>query len=89
MLREGRSIGWDYGKDAAERGLSLADTAQAFLFFRETLVRAALPGPAGAHDAEDTHIHRSLQEFLDEVFCAAMDAYERTLREQVTSRSSQ
>ncbi len=89
VLREGRSIGWDYGKDAAERGLSLADTAQAFLFFRETLVRAALPGPAGAHDAEDTHIHRSLQEFLDEVFCAAMDAYERTLREQVTSRSSQ
>lgn len=84
VLKEGRDIGWDYGQDAATRGLSLADTAQAFLFFRETLVHAARPGPAGIQDAEDTHIRRSLQEFLDEVFCAAMDAYERTLRDQVT-----
>ena len=88
VLKEGRDIGWDYGQDAATRGLSLADTAQAFLFFRETLVRAARPGPAGIYDVEDAHIRRSLQEFLDAVFCAAMDAYERTLRDQVTSGSS-
>lgn len=88
VLKEGRAIGWEYGLDAAKRRLSLADTAQALLFFRETLVRAARPGPSSSRDAEDAHIRRSLQEFLDAVFCAAMDAYEQALRNLITSESS-
>jgi len=88
VLEEGRGIGWEYGQDAAKRGLSLANTAHAMLFFREALVRAARPGPSSLRDGEDAHIRRSLQEFLDAIFCAAMDAYERTLRDLVTPESS-
>lgn len=86
ILEEGRSLGREYGRDAAHRGLSLADTAQALLFFRETLVHAARPGPSdqGQYDDEDDHIHRSLQEFLDQVFYAALDAYEVALRDQLS-----
>jgi hypothetical protein len=82
ILEEGRRIGREYGRDAAERGLSLVDTTRAFLFFREALIRSARPGLSrrGQYDAEDVHIHRSLREFLDQVFFAAMATYEEHLR---------
>jgi hypothetical protein len=78
ILQEGRRMGRQYGRDAAQRGLSLVDTTSAFLFFREALIRSARPGLSsrGQYDAEDVHIHRSLREFLDQVFFAAMAAYE-------------
>jgi excisionase family DNA binding protein len=81
VLGEGRRIGRQYGRDAAERGLSLVDTTRAFLFFREALIRSARPGLSkqGQYDAEDVRIHRSLREFLDQVFFAAMAAYEEGL----------
>jgi excisionase family DNA binding protein len=81
ILDEGRRMGREYGRDAAERGLSLVDTTRAFLFFREALIRSARPGLStrGQYDAEDVHIHRSLREFLDQVFFAAMAAYEQHL----------
>jgi excisionase family DNA binding protein len=81
ILHEGRRIGRQYGRDAAERGLSLVDTTRAFLFFREALIRSARPGlvSRGQYDAEDVHIHRSLREFLDQVFFAAMAAYQECL----------
>jgi excisionase family DNA binding protein len=82
VLDEGRRVGREYGRDAAERGLSLVDTTRAFLFFREALIRSARPGLSirGQYDAEDVHIHRSLREFLDHVLFAAMAAYEEHLR---------
>jgi excisionase family DNA binding protein len=81
ILEEGRRIGRQYGQDAAQRGLPLVDTTRAFLFFREALIRSARPGLStrGQYDAEDVHIHRSLREFLDQVFFAAMAAYEECL----------
>ena len=81
VLNEARRIGHSYGRDAASRGLSLVDTTKAFLFFRESLIKAARPGLAkrGEYDAQDVHIHRSLRAFLDEVLFAAMAAYEETL----------
>lgn len=86
-LREGQQIGWQYGQDAAKRGLSLADTAQAFLFFRDMLVRATQSSPSIPHDAEDIPIRRNLLGFTDGVFSAAMDAYEQTLRHMLGSES--
>lgn len=88
VIQEGRDIGWEYGQDVAKRGLPLANMAEAMLFFRETLIRAARPDTAGLHDAEDAHIRRSLQEFLDAVLCSAMDAYEQALRDLIASESS-
>ena len=82
ILEEARDVGRSYGKDAAERGLSLVDTIKAFLFFREALIRSARPGLSqrGQYDSEDVHIHRSLREFLDEVLFAAMASYEQALQ---------
>jgi excisionase family DNA binding protein len=82
VLEEGRRLGQEYGQDAAQRGLSLVDTTRAFLFFREALIRSARPGLSGRghYDAEDVHIHRSLREFLDQVFFAAMAAYDEYMR---------
>jgi excisionase family DNA binding protein len=82
ILEEGRRMGRQYGRDAAQRGLSLVDTTRAFLFFREALIRSARPGLStrGQYDAEDVHIHRSLREFLDQVFFSAMAAYEERIR---------
>jgi excisionase family DNA binding protein len=81
ILEEARRIGRGYGRDAAERGLSLVDTTKAFLFFREALIRSARPGlyQRGQYDAEDVQIHRSLRKFLDEVLFATMEAYEQAL----------
>lgn len=78
ILERGRQIGDEYGQDAASRGLSMVDTVRAFFFFRETLIRSTRPGLAtrGQYDAEDVHIHRSLREFLDHVFFAALEGYE-------------
>ena len=80
ILERGQQIGAEYGQDAAQRGLSIVDTVRAFFFFRETLIRSTRPGLAtrGQYDAEDVHIHRSLREFLDYVFFAALEGYEAT-----------
>jgi hypothetical protein len=78
VLEEGRRMGREYGRDAAQRGLSLVDTVRAFLFFRETMVRSTTPG-SGSHrhyDAEDVHIHASMREFLDQVLFATIEGYE-------------
>ncbi len=87
ILKEARRIGRGYGQDAAQRGLSLVDTVQAFLFFRETLIRTARPGLStrGQYDAEDVRIHRGLREFLDQVFFAILGAYEQNLKRLLTA----
>lgn len=79
ILDEARCIGREYGRDAAKRGLSLVDTTQALVFFREALIRAARPGLStrGEYDTEDVHIHRSLRQFLNQVFFAVMDGFEK------------
>ncbi len=78
LMREARSIGREYGRDAAERGLSLLDITQALMFFREALISAARPGLVnrGEYDAEDIRIHRSLRQFLNQIFFAAMEGFE-------------
>lgn len=78
LVQEACAIGHEYGRDAAERGLSLLDITQALMFFREALISAARPGLAnrGEYDAEDIRIHRSLRQFLNQVFFAAMEGFE-------------
>lgn len=78
ILDEAQTIGREYGRDAAERGLSLVDTTQALMFFREALISASRPGLStrGNYDAEDVRIHRSLRQFLNQIFFAAMAGFE-------------
>jgi excisionase family DNA binding protein len=82
VLDEGRAIGAGYGRDCAQRGLGLAGTVRAFLFFRESLLRATRPGlvERGQYDEEDARIHREMREFLDEVLFAMLDALEQLPR---------
>lgn len=78
ILEQAAKIGKDYGYDAEQRGLSLAEMVRAFFFFRETLLRSMRPGliTRGKYDVEDVHIHRSLREILDHVLFAALEGYE-------------
>ncbi|MBS3783525.1 MAG: helix-turn-helix domain-containing protein [Anaerolineae bacterium] len=50
-------------------------------------IRATRSSPSIPRDAEDIAIRRNLLNFTDTVFCAAMDAYEQTLRHMVGSES--
>jgi hypothetical protein len=77
VLQEGRRIGEFCGQQSAEHGISLVDTVRALFFFRESLLRAAKPGP---YDAEDVRIHRQLRHFMDEVMYACLASYEATCR---------
>ena len=88
ILEEGRRIGEEYGRDCAQRFMSLVNTARAFFFFRESLIRAVRPGlhTFGQYDDEDVRIHRRLRQFLDEVFFATLDAYEVTCRHLLAAR---
>ena len=78
ILQEGRQIGEFYGRQSAERRISLVDTVRALFFFRESLLRAAKPGQAnpGQYDAEDVRIHQQLRRFMDEVMYACLASYE-------------
>lgn len=89
ILGKARRIGREYGRDAAKRGLSLVDTSQALMFFREALVSAARPGCSSGdeYDGEDVRIYRSLRQFLDQVFFAAMDGFEEHVRVAPSERS--
>jgi excisionase family DNA binding protein len=82
VLQEGQRIGQYYGQQCAQRGVPLADTARAFIFFRRVLLDAVGQGQGntGELDAEDVRIQRSLYRYLDEVMCACLESYERHSR---------
>ncbi len=78
ILAEGRRLGAQYGANSAQRGLPLADTTRAFLFFRESMSQA-LRGthlPTGQADADMARIESRLKHFMDEVLFATLEAYE-------------
>jgi excisionase family DNA binding protein len=89
ILDEAQTIGREYGRDAAERGLSLVDTTQALMFFREALISAARPGLStrGNYDAEDVRIHRSLRQFLNQIFFAAMAGFEEHAQSRLSEQA--
>jgi excisionase family DNA binding protein len=78
LLEQGRELGREYGWEAAQSGVGLAETGKAVQFFRSQLVEtvrhqegAALP------DADDLRVQRQIDLFLDEVLYAVLDGYER------------
>jgi len=77
-LEEGRLIGREYGLDAARRGLTLAGTARAFLFFRDHLLEATFQAPRWPRSmgGRSLETHRRVSHFLNEVFLATMEGYE-------------
>jgi excisionase family DNA binding protein len=78
ILEQGRELGHEYGWEAAQSGVGLAETGKAVQFFRSQLVEtvrhqegATLP------DADDLRVQRLIDLFLDEVLYSVLNGYER------------
>lgn len=77
LVEEGRAIGREYGIEAAQSHLSLAETGRAVQFFRRQLLEVVRRDET--LDAEDMHIRNLIAQYLDEVLYAVLDGYEQTL----------
>lgn len=77
VLADGRRLGQEYGREAAQNQVGLAETGRAVQFFRGQLLRAVHDQERlDALDADDVRIQRSIDHFLDEVLYAVLDGYE-------------
>ena len=78
LLREGHEIGEHYGRSGAGAGLSVADTIDAFLYFRLPVVQAVM----GMIDEEDLPAKRAVRlfaeisQFMEHVLVATVRAHE-------------
>lgn len=79
ILENGRELGFAYGQEAVDSGVSLAETGRAVQFFRRQLVEVmrAEDGEQG-RDAADVQIERLIDQFIDEVLYAVLDGYEQS-----------
>jgi len=77
LLEDGRVIGREYGVEAAQSHLSLAETGRAVQFFRRQLLEVVRRDDS--LDAEDIQIRQLIAQYLDEVLYAVLDGYEQTL----------
>jgi excisionase family DNA binding protein len=77
LLADGRAIGREYGAEAAQSHLSLAETGRAVQFFRRQLLEVVRRDEN--LDAEDVQIRQLIAQYLDEVLYAVLDGYEQSL----------
>jgi hypothetical protein len=74
-------LGLEYGWEAAQSGVGLAETGKAVQFFRSQLVEAVQHQEGAAlPDADDLRVQRLIDLFLDEVLYSVLDGYERGRR---------
>jgi excisionase family DNA binding protein len=78
VLEEGRQLGGEYGKEAADIHLGLVETGRAVQFFRSQLAQVlhTKEQPSGL-DAEDVRVRQLIDYFLDEVLYSVLDGYEQ------------
>lgn len=78
ILREGRELGEQYGRDAAQNDVGLRETGKAVQFFRGQLTQLLRNSEnPRTLDADDVRVRQLLDQFLDEVLFAVLDGYER------------
>ncbi len=80
FLNEARAIGVGYGRETREAGVSMHDTVQAFLFFRNSFARLAMPVPgiAQPNDLDQAvALHARIDRFMDAVLLGAITGYEQ------------
>jgi len=78
LIESGRELGREYGQEAAQSGVGLAETGRAVQFFRSQLVNAVRHEEGAVDpDADDLRVQRLIDQFLDEVLYAVLDGYER------------
>ncbi|MGQ9482060.1 MerR family transcriptional regulator [Chloroflexus sp.] len=80
LLDEARAIGHSYAHLARTAGLPLTDALAAALFFRDSLVEAAMDLPEEAHvrPAESARLLRRISRVANEVQLAVVSGYETT-----------
>ncbi len=88
ILVEARRIGAWYGERCARHGVSLADTARGFCFFRTSALQATSQDREGVVDAERVRAHTELAAFLDEVMYACLASYEAACRRVLAPESA-
>ncbi len=78
LLDEARQIGEHYGRAGSNLGLAASETVEAFLYFRQPVVRAVV----GMIEEEELPSHRAVRlfaeisHFTDEVLIATVQAHE-------------
>ena len=83
ILQDGRKLGWEYGQEASDSGVSLVAAGRAVRFFRMQLIEAVHNEDNPEHlDADDMRIQKLLDQFLDEVLFAVLEGYEQNLPKQ-------
>ena len=82
LLAEAQAIGRAYAESALSRGLSLVEALQAMLFFRDTLVEAAvtLPEAARVRPEANAHLVRRISQLLNSVQLSIAGVYEQQKR---------
>lgn len=77
LLEQGRATLRRYGREAAQLGLSVPETARAFLVFRQTIMDAigrSLDHPPAA-DPDGWRVLKRAGRFLDELLVATLEGY--------------
>jgi excisionase family DNA binding protein len=82
ILQEARTIGRAHAENALSLGLPLVEALQAMLFFRDTLVEAAVHLPEVAHvrPEANTRLLRRINTLLNSVQLAIADVYDQSKR---------
>ncbi len=82
ILRDGKTIGKEYGEIAASAGLTSLDTLEAFLFFRRPIIQS-ITGYLEKERFSTRRAGRTVNEltvFLDEVLMATLEAHRQATR---------
>jgi excisionase family DNA binding protein len=74
ILKDGRALGLQYGREAAQAGVGLAETGRTVQFFRRQLLESVRREEA--LDPGDVEIRQMIAQFLDEVLYAVLEGYE-------------
>lgn len=77
-LEEGRRVAADYGQVCARAGLSPAQTAEAFLYFRRSILESVhSTRMSGPHDPDGDRIFLRTVDFFDALLVATIESHAR------------
>ena len=78
LLREARAIGQTYAEMTHQTGLSLSQTLQAMMFFRENIVESVVLLPNTVHTRPETNqrLLRRINTFLNAILLGVTETYE-------------
>ncbi len=90
ILTRARELGYRYGKDSVQYGVSLVDTLKAIMFFRQALLDTLEAGGdmQNGQTPASVRVTHGVEEFTMEVLYATVDGYERTLRNALVNQGA-